>query len=210
MSVTKQILEEQMNRRTALASFAMTGLFMTSTLTKFSFAQGRTNDGGSPCIDLPALFDQVFTDGKGFDQGEVPETSTTVFVLFDPQCPDCIKFWDLSNTFKTQVRFIWLPVAVLNSRSEPQGALILSATHPADMMARQVELFNTPSRGLETTGVSISDSAREDVWQNARIFRRAGGKSVPFLISQDRTNQIIGSADIESLESLETFLNLTR
>jgi hypothetical protein len=37
-----------------------------------------------------------------------------------------------------------------------------------------------------------------------------GGKSVPFLISQDRTNQIIGSADIESLESLETFLNLTR
>jgi hypothetical protein len=37
-----------------------------------------------------------------------------------------------------------------------------------------------------------------------------GGKGVPFLISQDRTNQIIGSADIESLESLGIFLNLTR
>jgi hypothetical protein len=100
-----------------------------------------------------------------------------------------------------------LPVAVLNSRSELQGALILSASNPADMMARQVIQFETSSRGLVTDGLQVSSSARDDVWNNSRIFRRAGGKNVPFALFQDSQNKIRGSAQVGTVEALAKFLN---
>ena len=197
-----------MNRRKMLASLTVTGLLIHAPLVRASLGRAEKDHDSSKCVDLRALFDHVSLDGKGFELASVSGSPTTIFVFFDPQCPDCIEFWKISDRFKTRVRFVWLPVAVLNSRSEPQGALILSSPNPAEMMSRQVKLFNTASRGLETDGLTIASSAREDVWYNSRMFRRAGGRSVPFLIAQDRNGRIKGTADVDSMESLEKFLSL--
>lgn len=55
----------------------------------------------------------------------------------------------------------------------------------------------------------VSNDAREDVWRNSRMFRRVGGKNVPFAIYQDAQNKIMGSADIETPESLTKFLKIS-
>jgi hypothetical protein len=75
------------------------------------------------------------------------------------------------------------------------------------MMARQVIQFETSSRGLVTDGLQVSSSARDDVWNNSRIFRRAGGKNVPFALFQDSQNKIRGSAQVGTVEALAKFLN---
>ena len=198
-----------MNRRKMLQALTSIGLLIQPLLITSSHAQVRTGQEPSSCTDLERLFDQIFIDGKGFEMGGSSGATQTVYIIFDPQCPDCIGFWNLANKFKKQVRFIWMPVAILNSRSEPQGAILLSSPNPIETMNQQVLSFNTASRGISTEGVVVSNDAREDVWRNSRMFRRAGGKNVPFAIYQDAQNKIMGSADIETPESLTKFLKIS-
>lgn len=195
-----------MNRRYLIKVLANIGLLSVLPISRLSYSQSQVDKMQLQCIDLVSLYDQFFVDAKGFEMVQSPKSTNTVFVVFDPQCPDCIQFWKLANSFKDQVRFIWLPVAVLNSRSELQGALILSAPNPPDLMARQVANFNAPSRGLATETIVVSSSARDDVWRNSRIFRRGGGKSVPYLLYQDSKNQIRGSDQVGTIEMLRKFL----
>jgi hypothetical protein len=197
----------QMNRRQIIKSCASLGLFTTFWLPSFSYSKTQGDLSRSECLDFIQLYDQFFIDAKGFDMALPTNPALSVFVVFDPQCPDCIHFWKIANFFSNKVRFIWLPVAVLNSRSELQGALILSASNPAEMMARQVIQFETSSRGLVTDGLQVPSSARDDVWHNSRIFRRAGGKNVPFALFQDWQNKIRGSAQVGTVEALTKFLN---
>lgn len=196
-----------MNRRQIIKSYASLGLLATSWLPRFSYSETQGERSTSKCLDYIELYDQFFIDAKGFEMALPSNASPVVFVVFDPQCPDCIHFWKIANSFSNKLRFIWLPVAVLNSRSELQGALILSASNPADMMARQVALYETSSRGLVTDGLQIPSGARDDVWHNSRIFRRAGGKSVPFVLFQDQQNKIRGSSQVGNVEALSKFLN---
>ena len=198
-----------MNRRQIIKSAAGLGLFTSLWLSRSSYSKDLSQQTNSECIDLVGLFDQFFIDAKGFDMG-VPKTPLlSAFVVFDPQCPDSIQFWKLANQFSDRVRFTWLPVAILNSRSELQGALILSASNPAEMMMRQVNQYEAPTRGLATADLRISGSARDDVWSNSRIFRRAGGKNVPYVLYQDRQNKTKGSAQVNTVELLGKFLNLS-
>ena len=198
-----------MNRRQIIKSAAGLGLFTSLWLSRSSYSKDLSQQTNSECIDLVGLFDQFFTDAKGFDMG-VPKTPLlSAFVVFDPQCPDSIQFWKLANQFSDRVRFTWLPVAILNSRSELQGALILSASNPAEMMMRQVNQYEAPTRGLATADLTISGSARDDVWSNSRIFRRAGGKNVPYVLYQDRQNKTKGSTQVNTVELLGKFLNLS-
>lgn len=199
-----------MNRRKILQALTSIGLLTQPLLINSSLAQIRAGQEPSSCIDLERLFDQIFIDGKGFEMGGSSAGVRTIYIVFDPQCPDCISFWNLANQFKNQFRFIWIPVAILNSRSEPQGAMLLSSTNPIQMMNQQVLSFNTASRGISAEGVVVSNDAREDVWRNSRMFRRAGGKNVPFAIYQDAQNKIMGSADIETPELLTKFLKISK
>lgn len=201
-------VEKKMNRRIAIQSLIFSGPIAQIWFAKHSFAQSQKKYEPLECVNLSTLFDQLFADGKGFETGDLSQPSLAVYVIFDPQCPDCISFWKLANKFSKKILFIWIPVAILNSRSEPQGAILLSSPNPVQTMNRQVMLFNMASRGIETDSISISNDAREDVWRNSRIFRRAGGKNVPFAMYQDRQNEIAGSIDIDTPEALTKFLKI--
>ena len=76
-------------------------------------------------------------------------------------------------------------------------------------MIRQVNQYEAPTRGLATADLRISGSARDDVWSNSRIFRRAGGKNVPYVLYQDRQNKTKGSTQVNTVELLGKFLNLS-
>lgn len=92
--------------------------------------------------------------------------------------------WEAAEPRARQVRFVWLPVALLNPRREPQGAAILSSPDPATTMQAHEKSFS--SGGLATGAMKIDDAAREAVWANSRLLRRASGRSVPTKVLRHR------------------------
>jgi thiol:disulfide interchange protein DsbG len=140
-----------------------------------------------PPPDARAMLEQFEKSGRGFEMRPGVKAATTVYVVFDPQCPWCAKLWDSAKPIADRVRFVWLPVAVLNPRSEPQGAAILAAANPVETMeANEAQL---PKGGLPLESLAPPMAAREDVWTNSRIFRRTGGRSVPFAVYRDAQGQ---------------------
>ena len=47
-----------------------------------------------PPPDARAMLEQFEKSGRGFDMRPGVKAATTVYVVFDPQCPWCAKFWD--------------------------------------------------------------------------------------------------------------------
>jgi thiol:disulfide interchange protein DsbG len=140
-----------------------------------------------PPPDARAMLEQFEKSGRGFEMRPGVKAVTTVYVVFDPQCPWCSKFWESAKPIADRVRFVWLPVAVLNPRSEPQGAAILAAANPVETMeANEAQL---PKGGLPLESLAPPMAAREDVWSNSRIYRRTGGRSVPFAVYRDAQDQ---------------------
>lgn len=161
-----------------------------------------------PGLDAKAMYEQFAEKGKGFDMKPGIEGRLTAYVAFDPQCPFCVKLWEATKPIADKVRFVWLPVALLNPNSEPQGAAILSAPDPVAMMERHEAAFNNPHRGLVTEGMVIPMAAREDVWSNSRIFRRTGGRSIPFAVYKDAKGEFRLVPDAFKTEDLKKILGL--
>lgn len=111
---------------------------------------------------------------------EMKDAPTAVMV-FDPQCQWCV--WEEAQLepFTKKVNFIWFPVAVLNHWSEPQGAAILESRRPLEIWKQHRDNFRSADfKGLDVRKMEISLEARDAVWTNTKIYRRAGGREVPF------------------------------
>lgn len=165
--------------------------------------------GAPPGMDVKSLYDQFAEKGKGFDMKPgIEGRPVTVYIAFDPQCPACEQLWQASKPLADKVRFVWLPVAVLNPHSEPQGAAIISAPDPVAMMERHEAAFRNVHRGLVTEGMAIPFTAREDVWSNSRIFRRTGGRSVPWGVFKNAKGEFGVIPDALKTEQLRQLLGV--
>ena len=169
------------------------GLAATLTAAVFTSPARAQSPAAAPAPlpppDARAMLEQFEKSGRGFDMRPGVKAATTVYVVFDPQCPWCAKLWDSAKPIAERVRFVWLPVAVLNPRSEPQGAAILAAANPVETMeANEARL---PKGGLPIDTLAPPMAAREDVWSNSRIYRRTGGRTVPFAVYRDAQGQAV-------------------
>ena len=91
--------------------------FSVATTTDFD---GRSNTHESP-FSLPPLKAAGFTVGPMM-------AAKTVYVFFDPQCPHCGRLWEASKPIADKLRMVWIPVAILNQNSAPQGTALLAAS----------------------------------------------------------------------------------
>ena len=85
---------------------------------------------------------------KGFTVGS-EMTVRRVFVFFDPQCPHCAELWQAAKPLKSQARFVWIPVGVMNEASTAQGAALLAAPDPVaamDAHEASMRIVLTPPR----------------------------------------------------------------
>ena len=106
-------------------------------------------------------------------------------MVFDTQCPWCL--WQMNQyaPFRDRVRFVWHPVAVLSRWSAPQGAAILSAKDPeATLVEHEAHFRDADFRGLDVRKTELPDDAIDAVWTNSKIYRRAGGRDVPFGVAR--------------------------
>ncbi|MEF9996994.1 MAG: thioredoxin fold domain-containing protein [Burkholderiaceae bacterium] len=204
----------RLNRRQALqmaAAAALSAGVGVANAQQPAKASKITASGAAavpPGMDVKAMYEQFAEKGKGFDMKPGIDGRPVAYVAFDAQCPYCVQLWEAAKPLADKVKFVWLPVAILNTNSEPQGAAILSAPDPAAMMERHEAAFKNPHRGLVTEDMVIPLAAREDVWSNSRIFRRTGGRSVPWGVFKNAKGELRLIPDALKTEDLKKILDV--
>lgn len=133
------------------------------------------------------LFCELGKNGRGVTWKGPKDADDLIVVhmVFDPQCSWCL--WQMNQyaPFRDRVRFVWHPVAVLSRWSAPQGAAILSSKDPEATLAEHEAHFRDAAfRGLDVRKMQLPDEAIDAVWTNSKIYRRAGGRDVPFGVAR--------------------------
>jgi thiol:disulfide interchange protein DsbG len=121
-------------------------------------------------------------EGSGFTVGS-PMSVRTVYVFFDAQCPHCGALWYAAKPLTKQVKFVWMPVRLLNDNSETQGATVLAAKDPAAAMDEHEASFMDKKGGVAAAG-DIS-AQRAQVKKNTELFNKFGFNSVPVVIAKN-------------------------
>ncbi|MCI5850236.1 MAG: Tat pathway signal protein [Sutterellaceae bacterium] len=129
------------------------------------------------------MFEDLAAKGTGVS-APGSEGRPVAFIAFDTQCPWCEKLFKAAAPLNDRVKIVWCPVATLNINSEPQGSMILSAEDPWAKMKEHQEHFHDESfRGLPVDQKEvwkIPEKARKAVWENSKIVRRNGTRTIPF------------------------------
>ena len=85
-----------------------------------------------------------------------------------------------AKPLKSQAKFVWMPVGILNKASEAQGAALLAAKDPAAAMDEHEASMNAKQGGISATG--DLDAQREIVKKNTALMNRFGFASIPTVV----------------------------
>lgn len=151
---------------------------MTATLL---LAGCKDSPGTAPAkaASVPVSVGAIATEAKGFTAG-TPMSLRTVYVFFDAQCSHCAALWLAAKPLRSQARFVWIPVGLLNPSSTAQGATLLAAKDPAAAMDEHEVSMNAKRGGISAS--SGIDAQKADVAKNTQLFNRFGFNSVPAIV----------------------------
>ena len=118
-------------------------------------------------------------DATGFTVG--PSMSArTVYVFFDAQCSHCGALWYAAKPLKSQAKFVWIPVGLLNEASTSQGATILAAGDPAAAMDQHEASMMARGGGISSAGGT--DAQKAAIKKNTELLNRFGFASIPTIV----------------------------
>ncbi len=154
--------------------------------------------------DGEGMFTQYAETGDGVSFAG-PAGRPKAFIAFDPQCPWCVKLLAAALPLQQKIDFVWMPVAVLNIHSEPQGAAILSAKdRAAKLLEHEAHFKDKDFRGIRYAEKLLL-KAREAVWVNSKIFRKNACRTVPFGVFKTASGEyraIYSGMTTEALEKI--------
>ncbi|MDO9359221.1 MAG: DsbC family protein [Polaromonas sp.] len=186
-------------RALALAPAALVATALLLTGCKDSPGTAASVQAGSTPVSTAV----IAAEAKGFTVGSAM-SSRTVYVFFDAQCPHCTALWEAAKPLKSQARFVWIPVGLLNASSTAQGATILAAKDPVAAMDEH-EASMTAKRGGISAG-SGTDAQKEAVASNTALLTRLGFGSIPTIVgTHAETGALVkqeGSVPTAALASL--------
>ena len=152
-------------------------------------------------------YDTVAKQGKGFTAGAMM-SANTVYVMFDPQCPHCGHLWQASIPLQGKVKFVWIPVSIINATSAPQGAALLAAANPVEAMTAHETSVLSGQGGMSASS-SMPDDIEQAIKANTQLFNRMGVDSVPFILAKDQRNgQVVTRTGALDTAGLAAFLGL--
>jgi len=164
---------------------ALLTLVLASTLTVSACKDAAEKPGAAPAASTEATekvsIPAIATQAKGFTFGS-PMSARTVYVFFDSQCPHCAALWVAAKPLKSQAKFVWIPVGLLNASSTSQGAALLAAADPVATMDQHEASMMAKTGGITATG--IADAQRADVEANTKLFNRFKLASVPTIVGK--------------------------
>ena len=187
-----------------LSHFALP--FMTALA--MGLAGCSPQDSAGPAAGPPAQpYAAVASQAKGFAVGALMSTNA-VYVLFDPQCPHCGRLWEASVPLHNQVKFVWIPVAFVNAKSAPQGAALLSAANPAELMATHEKSLLAGTGGIAASA-SIPSELAQAIEKNTALFNSLGVESVPYMLAKNRrTGEVVAHKGTLLTPELADFLGV--
>lgn len=152
-------------------------------------------------------YEAVASQGKGFTVGAMM-SANAVYVLFDPQCPHCGHLWEASTPLLNKVKFVWIPVAIMNAKSAQQGAALLTATHPAELMTTHEKSILAGTGGIAASA-SIPADLELALKKNTELFNSLGVESVPFILARNQhSGQVVTNNGAMSTPELAKFLGV--
>ncbi len=157
--------------------------FIIAVLVAGAFLSAcKESPSGSAASNAPAApvsIAAIASEAHGLTVGS-PMTVKTVYVFFDPQCPHCAALWQAAKPLKSQAKFIWIPVSLLNKTSEAQGATLLAAKDPVAAMDEHEASILAKSGGISASG--DLEPGKADVAKNTALLNRFGFTSVPTIV----------------------------
>jgi thiol:disulfide interchange protein DsbG len=154
---------------------------------------GKETTAGKPDASAaPVSLDKIASDAKGFNVGSTM-ASRVVYVFFDAQCPHCAALWNSSRPLRSQARFVWIPVGLVNEKSVAQGAAILGAADPVAAMDQHETSLRGQQGGIAAMGVS--DAGKEAVKRNTELMNSFGFGGVPTTVAKNPQ-----SGEVQSIE----------
>ena len=197
-------------RRTLAAGFATVALATGLLALSGCSPKQETATSAAPTSALTApldAYDQVAQQAKGFTAGALM-SANTVYVLFDPQCPHCGHLWQAAQPLLKKTKFVWVPVGILNAKSTPQGAALLAAANPVELMtAHETSLL--AGTGGTSAPSSIPDDIEKAIKTNTQVFNALKGESVPMIVAKHaKTGELITRMGAMDTAALATFLGV--
>lgn len=149
----------------------------------------------------------VAAQAKGFTVGAFM-SAQTVYVFFDPQCPHCGHLWQASLPLHKKIKFVWIPVAWINASSLSQGAALLTAANPLELMTEH-ETSLLSGRGGISAPASITPEIEKSIKANTALLNSFKAESVPFIVAKNaRTGQTVSRNGAMSTAALAEFVGV--
>ena len=148
----------------------------------------------------------ITAQAKGFSVGSTM-SARTVYVFFDAQCPHCGALWYAAKPLRSQARFVWIPVALMNATSSSQGAALLAASDGAAAMDAHEASMIAKGGGIGTA--SNSDAQKEVVKKNTELMTGFGFASIPTIVAINaQTGALVKQEGAMQTADLARFLGL--
>ena len=165
-----------------------------------------TDAHSAKAASTPVSIAAIVAGTAGFTVGS-PLSSRTVYVFFDAQCSHCGALWYAAKPLKSQAKFIWIPVGILNAASTSQGATLLAASDPAAAMDQHEASMLSQGGGLSAAGNTAVQQAQ--VAKNTELMGRFGFASIPTIVAVNpQTGALITSEGALPTAALAEFLGL--
>lgn len=167
-----------MKRRALLPALA--GVLLLAAC-KDAAAPGGAPAAAPPSTSTPVSLEAIAAEAQGFNVGSTM-SARTVYVFFDAQCPHCAALWQAARPLRSQARFVWIPVGVLNAASTAQGATLLAAPDPVAAMDQHEASMRDKGGGI--SGAGAADAQKAAVKRNTELMTRFGFGSVPTVVAK--------------------------
>ena len=152
-------------------------------------------------------YDVLAKDGKGFTAGAMM-SAQTAYVLFDPQCPHCGALWNASLPLQKKVKFVWIPVSLMNPKSTLQGAALLTAANPVELMIAHESALLAGNGGMVADANPTAD-AQASIKSNTQLFNSLGATSVPYIVAKNaRSGEVVTNSGAMQTPALAAFLGI--
>lgn len=161
----------------------MTNKLFSAAVIACSLFIAGCNDASKPdaakAAPTPVSIAAITSGATGFTVGSTMSVRT-VYVFFDSQCSHCGALWYASQPLKSQAKFVWIPVGILNAASTSQGAALLAASDPATLMDKHEASLMAKGGGISAG--SPTDAQKETIKKNTELMNRFGFASVPTIV----------------------------
>lgn len=188
------------------AALALLAVAAATSLVACKDASAPAQQSAAAAPAAAVSVEAIAAQAKGFTVGQAM-SSRVVYVFFDPQCPHCAALWMAAKPLKSQARFVWIPVGLLNDKSSVQGALLLASKDAEATMDAHEASLRGGTGGIPATGAT--DEMKAAVDANTKLFNSFGLEGVPAIVAKHgKSGQLVTRAGSMQTDALAAFLGL--